>query len=190
MRVTNLASSPTVVTGASLSITLAIVTEIIGQEEIEFAISIILLSALLLVQFITIGLVRTRQLQRSEERRWMTALHAESAWSSVLARIAEQAQNVSNQGDATFCELATQRIAACAERLANLRSGQSLAGFGDTSVMIEQLRLSRRTVHATTFIPLDTSWWKSSAGLEYLVENERAIQRGVRIKRILLDVIG
>jgi hypothetical protein len=52
--------------------------------------------------------------------------------------------------------------------------------------MVKQIDRVKKIVRATTIPEIDTQWWLSRAGRDYLVSNQRAVKRGVSIQRIFL----
>jgi hypothetical protein len=85
-----------------------------------------------------------------------------------------------------FEDLIRDKIKEARRFMQDLERGRVRVPVGDVTPMENQIDRVTGTVRATTIPEIDSSWWLSTAGRDYLERNKRAIEKGAKIQRIVL----
>jgi hypothetical protein len=85
-----------------------------------------------------------------------------------------------------FTEKARAAIIECTNTLSGLSKGRvSITHEEQMVVLAELLRTAREQARAVSYIDFE-KWWHSEIGMSYLRENEKAVKKGIHIKRIFV----
>lgn len=86
-----------------------------------------------------------------------------------------------------FLEKARNSIEECSMTLTELAKGRVTVTREEQMVVLEELlRTARVQARGVSYITFQ-NWWRTQVGRNYLLENERAIRKGIRITRIFIS---
>lgn len=106
--------------------------------------------------------------------------------SNATQRIIEGYSGVLASGDAFFLDRARDLIGNCAADITKLEEGCMEVGPEDIySFTMRRFKGANHNVFATSFVRLGDFWFRGAAK-EYLLENYKAVQRGVKITRVFI----
>jgi hypothetical protein len=127
--------------------------------------------------------LRSTLLAATDGREWLL---------EELCEIASNAKDAldDDQNGKLFEELLGTKLKGTRLFVQDLKRGHISVPAGDLTPMGNQIDSVETQVRATTIPAVDTEWWLSRAGRDYLKRNERAIKRKVSIQRIVIWEAG
>jgi hypothetical protein len=176
--------------GILLSVAIAITLVHTTKTEPLLGVCIALLGTVLTVLYGLYMRFEDRADVESHRSALLVAALDEKPWLlRELREIATYAKGMLNdhRNARLFEDLISARIRETRAYMQELQRGHIRVPAGDVTPMANQIDLVRETVLATTIPEIDTDWWLSLAGRDYLERNRKAIKdHKVLIQRIVL----
>lgn len=171
---------PITLIGIGVSLALALTLDVTGAATGVESLLAGLLGLVLSLQLETV----TRAERRFELRRLVSA---PKELGEALTAAAAAAHEIGERyPDTILSAEAVRRLERVSAGLTELGHGNLVREHGDYQDLLTQTRDCSKTLDALTNVAADPQWWTSEFGRAYWKLNERALARGVRIRRVFI----